>query len=582
MKSRRSFYSLLLLTSLIFSSLTPAFSQVQEDEQWLTPNRYDVGFQGILISDIVNSFQLYSRLEARSNFPTNDSTYLCKSSTSPNCDLAPNLNYNAVLGACNDKRLTDCISGFQSKNPEGKIADAVFESELNRDHVNRFQGDATLKIPDAGEPSIWDLRSAPHVGGTKYAVVSGLSGGTTRTSPTVPIEFYAYVIPVEKVNTGVLGTNQDGFSFTYPQCIAKSPGELGQARVGCRGVNSFGVGTENTKCVLNIENGPDCYIQRPFPANFSYTLNLKLKENLNGWLHGRLLDPQISISEKPGDGTNISITAKPMNVPIFYYGDSFQNLPQSLQTAYATKGGLSQGGFSGRLCCEYQPDPKLRNATSTPWSFGEDSIDEMKLWLNVAQDKSVASPSAWSVRTLSPSSISSSSRCFAQGDGLKGLVTTNSTTYSDGPPKYVDGELQYRVASPHYSASGIENRGTYNLLIRSDVAKCLYGFSDKPIQATVMVTKSDGGTSNVATELISMSDGWLKLSAKNFTFSDPTIRIKLTQEVTAPVAAATPTPSILAPTKVVPKKISITCIKGKIKKVITGTKPVCPSGYKKK
>ena len=97
-----------------------------------------------------------------------------------------------------------------------------------------------------------------------------------------------------------------------------------------------------------------------------------------------------------------------------------------------------------------------------------------------------------------------------------------------------------------------------------------------------MVTKSDGGTSNVATELISMSDGWLKLSAKNFTFSDPTIRIKLTQEVTAPVAAATPTPSILAPTKVVPKKISITCIKGKIKKVITGTKPVCPSGYKKK
>ena len=576
MSIRKRLIFLITLISITFSVLTPAFSDVQEDEQWLTPNRYEPGFQGIIVSDSVISFQNYSLMTAISNKPVSNSVYLCSSTTSVNCDSAPSFKYNAVLGACDGIRKIDCISGFQSKDYSGKIAEATFDSEVNPDHINRYQGDPSLKIPDGAEPSVWNLASAPHAGGIQYAVISGLNGGTNRLSPTPPNDFYAYIFPVEKVTTGFIGTNQDGFSFTYPQCIQKSPGDQGQARTGCRGTFDSGVGNPIRKCVLMIENGPDCYVQRPFPANFSYTLNFKLKEDLKGWLHGRLLDPAISISKNPGTGTNISITAKPMNVPIFYYGDKYQNLPQDLKDAYATRPNLSGGGSYGRICCEYNPDPNLRNSTSTPWSFGEDSIDEMKKWLKVAGDKSVASPSMWSVRTLSSTSISSATSCFANGDGLKGLVTTNATTYSDGPPKFIDNELQYRVASPHFSSTGVENRGTYNLLIRSDVAKCLYGFSDKPIQATVMVTKSDGETFNVATELISMVDGWLKLSAKNFTFSDPTIRIKLTQD------AANETPSAVSQVKVAPKKISITCVKGLKKKVVTGTTPVCPSGFKKK
>jgi hypothetical protein len=72
----------------------------------------------------------------------------------------------------------------------------------------------------------------------------------------------------------------------------------------------------------------------------------------------------------------------------------------------------------------------------------------------------------------------------------------------------------------------------------------------------------------------------MNLSANNFTFSDPTIRIKLTQEAVAkPTPSATPSPT---PSKAAVKKITITCVKGKVKKVVTGTKPVCPTGYKKK
>ena len=35
-------------------------------------------------------------------------------------------------------------------------------------------------------------------------------------------------------------------------------------------------------------------------------------------------------------------------------------------------------------------------------------------------------------------------------------------------------------------------------------------------------------------------------------------------------------------TKPVPKKKTITCVKGKLVKKVTAVKPVCPSGYKKK
>ncbi len=92
---------------------------------------------------------------------------------------------------------------------------------------------------------------------------------------------------------------------------------------------------------------------------------------------------------------------------------------------------------------------------------------------------------------------------------------------------------------------------------------------------------------------------WLYLSAKNFTFSSPTIKVKLVQDKplvevkeVSPVvpekvspkqeSAATNT-TTAAPVEV--KKIiikSISCAKGKIIRKISGTNPKCPAGFKKK
>jgi len=96
---------------------------------------------------------------------------------------------------------------------------------------------------------------------------------------------------------------------------------------------------------------------------------------------------------------------------------------------------------------------------------------------------------------------------------------------------------------------------------------------------------------------VSEKNGWLYLSAKGFTFSSPTIAVKLTQDAPAPAATkaptVTPTPTpvvsesptpapVATKAPAIAKKITITCVKGKSTMSVTAVKPTCPSGYKRR
>jgi hypothetical protein len=61
------------------------------------------------------------------------------------------------------------------------------------------------------------------------------------------------------------------------------------------------------------------------------------------------------------------------------------------------------------------------------------------------------------------------------------------------------------------------------------------------------------------------------MAANGFTFSSPTVRVKLTQD---PVAV------VKAPVKQV--KTTITCVKGKTVQKVSAISPKCPAGFKKK
>jgi hypothetical protein len=203
-------------------------------------------------------------------------------------------------------------------------------------------------------------------------------------------------------------------------------------------------------------------------------------------------------------------------------------------------------------------------------------------WLEVAKDKAIGSKSVWIARTLSQQEIFSSgtSACLSNNTNLTGMVTTNANMYVSAPPTFNEStqSLDYKVSSPHFDANGKDNVGNYNLVLSSEAARCLYKFSKAPISATISIVSSDG-TAQVATTTVNEKNGWLYLSANGFTFSAPTVRVKLTQEAEKPVVVATPTPKAKP---AVAKKTTITCVKGKTSKKVTAVKPVCPTGYKKK
>jgi hypothetical protein len=230
-----------------------------------------------------------------------------------------------------------------------------------------------------------------------------------------------------------------------------------------------------------------------------------------------------------------------------------------------------------------------------PGVSGDFAFTNATLFLPIVKDKATGSADFWSVRTLErtyDSGVSQSfEACISRDARVAGIVTTNAMVYSAGPPAFNEstGSLDYKVLSPHFDSQGDENLGTYDLLLRSDFARCIYGFSSAPIRAEISIVGS-GGEDKVATTVINEKDGWMYLSAKGFTYSSPTLKVKMSQEKIVEVPATQQNlPSNEAPKQIeaapvvkpAPKK-SITCVKGKTVKKVTGTIPKCPKGWKKK
>jgi hypothetical protein len=287
-----------------------------------------------------------------------------------------------------------------------------------------------------------------------------------------------------------------------------------------------------------------------------------LGNKLAGWFHGRIYDPIIEISDS-GAGQKITFEAFPVLVPSLYETVATSDLTPEFRTFLSSDRKFSFG--SNRFI---------------PGNSGSEAIEMAGYWIPIVKDKATSSRTSWTVRNLDGNEDWSVSQCSSTDGKLAGIVTTNSLVYSAGPPKYnkAEGSLDYKVLSPHFTASGEEAIGSYDLALRSDVARCIYGFTRAPIQASISIINPDG-ENKVATTLIREKNGWLTLSAKGFTYSSPTIRVFLSQEA-EPTPEPTPTP---ATPKVIKKnKTTITCVKGKATKTVSAIKPKCPSGFKKK
>ena len=522
--------------------------------------------------------------------------YVCKSTSDPACTQSQILKYNSILKACTNATDMDCISEVSAVDSSGSLIPAQFSRYTVNNHVNHYPADAKAGIPEGSMPSIWSLPGAPHASGNEYAVVAGINGNTDRNGHETIVGSFIQLslIPVVLKDFGkgrqslAEGWHGSDPGIFYDHCVTFQQTDH-NVNVDCGHANG-------DTCLLPTNDQGMCYVEEGFGQVQKFNVQLRLSKEPSGWMHGRMVDPTISITKISNGGISLSITAGTTTVPMVYQTGTWATLPANIQNlwleCYVDQRLCGEaGGFRGQnvasnwneLANTLEGNAKI-NLLKYVLPFGPLPLKIMSAIAPLIGDKSQALSTTWSMRTLASNEMNGANGCFTSTPGLKGIVTTNSTTYSAGPPEFKDGSLNYQVSSPHFNPDGTTPfKGNYKLVMRSDVARCIYGFSSAPIKASISVLSSDGNN-DVATSVAAEKDGWISLSANNFQFSAPVIQVKFSQDalVATPEVAPTLAPTVAPVTKPIAKAITITCVKGKTTKKVTAVKPTCPAGFKKK
>lgn len=497
-----------------------------EDEQWPSGHASTPGLHGI-------------EFDANSGQQDKVSVLLCKTSETVTklgtsvaaepCSSSPSYTFRAVLGPCTATVTVDCISGVTATTASGKI-EGKFSTHFPLQGANDYTGSAAMGIPDGKTPGLWTIAGAPHAYGSDYLVTAQIVGMMVNGDALKPLRsFAASIVPVDIFQT----TCDVRFNGQCLDAYFEDPSNPGNVKYG-----GVAADQDNGYRCANWGEASKCTRRHAFPANTKFSLTVKLRTTPTGWLHGRMQDPQASIVRE-GDVTTMTIDAEPTRVPVISGFTQWETLPQNIKDWYAKNCPPDCGGT--RLPGSLEREPAARNSALGGTPYADKSFELLTLFRDFLKDKSAATPSFWTVRTLDYGEMVKASTCIQDAKGVAGIVSTNSALYGQGPPAFnsATGTLDYKVAALHYEKDGVTPfKGRYNLMIRSDVARCIYGFTDAPITSSIEVIDEDGKTSTASTN-VSEVNGWFRLDAAGFTFSAPTIRVKMTQASTSSTSAST-------------------------------------------
>lgn len=528
---------------------------------------------GVVIDDSQKIKNPFATLQAFTGAgPSNTGKVLsvkdCSKYGEEGCESDKFFNFKAAFDYCSSQITFNCVTDVKATDSSGNVVRANFVESFPGKQKGSYIGDPAANLPDGGSSFIVDFPTLPHSHGTKYLVVSAMDGRKEGSDKKFSATSFSTAIFAVDVVDGQYTVPQTSTDVKFFPVI----GAVSNSRIPYDNLN----GKIATCAQVTATR---CARAWPLPLDVNFSISLKLRVSIQGWLHGRISEVSAQLAKAPDGDQLLTVSGKPVTVPIVYQWFPKAEMPASIKNFYANYPGTGysfdeQGTGFGSTAGK--PDSILKDYIDYTASF----FKEASAWYGAIGDKSQFTSSAWSFRTITEGNIGQG--CAVKDDQLSGVVTTNSNMFLAEPPTFnrQDMTLDYSVSSPHFLPDGSVFKGTYNLLIRSDFARCIYKFTTAPISATISIVSADG-TSQVATQVMGEKNGWLFLSANNFTFSSPTVRVKLTQEAAAatPKESPTPMPSASATTQV---KTTITCIKGKTVKKVTGIKPQCPAGYKKK
>lgn len=522
-----------LLTGLVGLPVqSSAATGVDVDEGFLYEHPNTAGWQGVLFGDKGEDHaESVSSLWGR---PDDDYGFLmCSRISDTNCSTKRQVHFTAMLQPCTSSAALDCIVEFGHVDQAGTRVPATYVSKFPAVGPNEFEADSASGLPVGTSAGLWRL--APGSGSTHdlHYVNPRVSGDRQKGEKKFTFQMFgATVSPVSLVS----------YQCSRSMC---SPG-YGLHPDGITSGFGYGHGRENGQDCVTTGTDPtsgamSCAFRRAISLPVTYYLKVRLSQSPKGWLHGRLNSSKVQISAVTGsdDALTIDLQGSGVSVPMVSKGMLFKDLPTTLQEKYRGNGGWPVTNGSGWFTSADGPtvktnDPNVRNRLSIPPASGLVGLAELAAWIPLINDTASADVSQWSIRTLQEWEMAGSQECFTASQRLNGVVITNATQYSAGPPEFnrTTNSLDYKVAAPHYRSGGEVFKGVYELIMRSETARCVYGFDKAPIKSTIQVIEN-AGVQDIATTNVSENNGWLTLSAYNYTHSSPTLRVKFAQGVDA-------------------------------------------------
>jgi hypothetical protein len=488
-------------------------------------------------------------LQRGSSVPRPQDTYLCSSMQDLRCAGSGTTSFDAlsVLGPCLPGTPQACVKGLTITGKNGVSHKASLIRVID---APTFPADASFNLPEGNATSLWRVEDFDGI--KDYAVTYFLQShyykGLNETQFS-PKTFSANIYPYKEIPMANV-SKRNFQESVYPD--------------GHIGIIGNGIVTERN-CAWT-EKGI-CGAEQEFDEGVSAELTIYVPNSLTGWMHGRLIDPEISVTPIGNRLNELKLKAKPADVPSAYAEIPYSQTTDEMKQLYK----FNSHAMSGS---------SVRDNVTVA---GEMGFKYMSAFEKLLGDKAQIKSTSWKFGSLDGVNNGPQNKCLQSDSKILGLVTTNAMLYENTLPTFDKGFLNYKVGGLHFNPNGTPFKGTYDLVMRSETARCLYGFSNAPVSAEISVVSADG-EKQVATTRLSESKNWIHLSAYNFGFSSPTIQMQLKQlEEPKVVAAPSPSPTLSAtPSPVAVRKSTITCIKGKMTKKVTATNPKCPMGYKKK
>jgi hypothetical protein len=488
----------------------------------------------------------------------------CSGWDDPSCSVYDNLFADLILSPCVNEADRACLDGIEAKNSSGALEKLTLYGEATSQKIARYRfksGANLVDVPAGGGLSIWksseknsdgsDRLYAAHIL-LRYIATSSRQSGEAADK-IVLSDFKGQIYPV---------TLKSGAT--------------------CR---EFAIGTQ-------------CVDSANFDGSEKLAVTLRMNKDLTGWIFGRMQNSEFAVTSLDASYNKIRIGGDVTFVPELsakvakseiskdaklekYLRDFFTVGRVGVSVPNPGSGSFNDGGVGGNTSTTYagfleaQTTTRLFSVNFEKFALFSAFEDHLKPYSPAASNngRNILRQTNSIFWNFGANTYLGTNKCSADKTKLHGMVVTNASIFENGPPEFKDGSLNYRVAGIHKNSDGSVFKGRYTYIVQSDTARCYYGFSKAPIEARVEVV-SASNSSQVATVLVSEKDGFIKLQADNFTFSSPTIKVKFSQDSAQPTATTA---------KAAPKKSStLTCIKGKTSKKITGVNPKCPAGFKKK